>query len=39
MLNHRRSAALDELHFKQKQLDYLDYLRHEITIDDQKEKA
>jgi DNA-binding transcriptional MerR regulator len=30
MLNKKRSNALDEIHFKQKQLDRLDYLRHEI---------
>lgn len=30
MLNQKRSAALDEIHFKEKQLDCLDYLRYEI---------
>jgi DNA-binding transcriptional MerR regulator len=30
MLNKKRRCALDEIHFKQKQLDRLDYLRHEI---------
>ncbi|MDR3166187.1 MAG: MerR family transcriptional regulator [Synergistaceae bacterium] len=30
MLNKRRVSALDEIHFKQRQLDRLDYLRHEI---------
>ncbi|MDO4544536.1 MAG: MerR family transcriptional regulator [Bacillota bacterium] len=33
MLNNRRSCALDELHFKQKQLDRLDYLRYKIRKD------
>ena len=30
MLNRRRDAALDELHFRERQLQRLDYLRHEI---------
>ena len=30
MLNRRRDFALDEIHWKQKQLDRLDYLRHII---------
>ena len=30
MLEERRSAALDEIHFKEHQLQRLDYLRHEI---------
>lgn len=30
MLEERRSAALDEIHFKEQQLQRLDYLRHEI---------
>jgi DNA-binding transcriptional MerR regulator len=30
MLNKKRSSALDEIHFRQKQLDRLDYLRYEI---------
>lgn len=30
MLNRRRDAALDELHFQERQLQRLDYLRHEI---------
>ena len=30
MLEERRSAALDEIHFKERQLQRLDYLRHEI---------
>lgn len=34
MLNKKRISALDEIHFKEAQLDRLDYLRHKI----QKEK-
>ncbi len=30
MLNKLRSTALDEIHFKEKQLERLDYLRHKI---------
>ena len=30
MLNRRRSDALDEIHWKEKQLERLDYLRHNI---------
>ena len=30
MLDEKRSAALDEIHFKERQLQRLDYLRHEI---------
>ncbi|MEQ2426312.1 MerR family transcriptional regulator [Enterocloster hominis (ex Hitch et al. 2024)] len=30
MLNKKRGATLDELHFKQKQLDRVDYLRYKI---------
>ena len=30
MLEEKRSAALDEIHFKERQLQRLDYLRHEI---------
>lgn len=30
MLNRRRSEALDEIHLHERQLEYLDYLRHEI---------
>ena len=30
MLNRRRSDALDEIHWKEKQLERLDYLRHSI---------
>ena len=30
MLEKKRAAALDEIHFKERQLQRLDYLRHEI---------
>ncbi len=30
MLNQLRSNALDEIHFKEKQLERMDYLRHKI---------
>lgn len=30
MLEEKRAAALDEIHFKERQLQRLDYLRHEI---------
>lgn len=30
MLNKLRTTALDEIHFKEKQLERLDYLRHKI---------
>ncbi|MDO4322479.1 MAG: MerR family transcriptional regulator [Lachnospiraceae bacterium] len=30
MLNELRSNALDEIHFKEKQLERMDYLRHKI---------
>lgn len=30
MLNKKRGTTLDEIHFKQKQLDRMDYLRYEI---------
>lgn len=30
MLEQKRRAALDEIHFKERQLQRLDYLRHEI---------
>lgn len=30
MLNRKRDSALDELHFRERQLQRLDYLRHEI---------
>ena len=33
MLERKRSAALEEIHFKERQLQRLDYLRHEIQKD------
>ena len=30
MLNQKRSTTLDEIHFRERQLQRLDYLRHEI---------
>lgn len=30
MLNRKRQGTLDEIHFREKQLDRLDYLRHEL---------
>jgi DNA-binding transcriptional MerR regulator len=30
MLNQKRDSALDEIHFRERQLDRLDYLRHKI---------
>ena len=31
MLNQKRSRELDEIHFKEKQLERIDYLRHQIN--------
>ena len=36
MLRNRRNGTLDEIHFKQKQLDRLDYLRFEISRSGEK---
>ena len=30
MLNRKRKAALDDIHFRERQLERLDYLRHEL---------
>lgn len=30
MLNKNRSRVLDEIHYKEKQLEHMDYLRHEM---------
>ena len=30
MLDEKRRAALDDIHFREKQLERLDYLRHEL---------
>lgn len=38
MLDRKRSAALDEIHFKERQLQRLDYLRHEIRKEQEKNK-
>jgi len=35
MLNQRRNVALDEIHFREKQLERMDYLRHEIKTANQ----
>ena len=32
MLEKKRSEALDEIHFRERQLDRLDYLRYKITV-------
>lgn len=32
ILNKKRSEALDEIHFREKQLQRLDYLRHKIDV-------
>lgn len=37
MLREKRNGALDEIHFKQRQLDRLDYLRFEIEKQSQKQ--
>ena len=36
MLDKRRAIALDEIHFRERQLDRLDYLRHKILSADEK---
>ena len=38
MLNQKRNGTLDEIHFKEKQLDRLDYLRYEIQNSENKNK-
>lgn len=38
MLNEKRNGTLDEIHFKEKQLDRLDYLRYEIQKSSQNHK-
>lgn len=37
MLREKRNGTLDEIHFKQRQLDRLDYLRFEIEKQSQKQ--
>ena len=39
MLQKKRNGTLDEIHFKQKQLDRLDYLRYEIARQKQDGKG
>ena len=39
MLNEKRNGTLDEIHFKEKQLDRLDYLRYEMKKASQKIKT
>ena len=39
MLNEKRNAALDEIHFREKQLDRLDYLRHTIRKENPERKS
>ena len=36
MLNNKRDGTLNEIHFKEKQLDRLDYLRFEIQRKENK---
>lgn len=36
MLNAKRNNTLDEIHFREKQLERMDYLRHEIKKADKK---
>ena len=38
MLNKRRSATLDEIHFREMQLDRMDYLRHKIRESNKRMK-
>ena len=38
MLNKRRSATLDEIHFREMQLDRMDYLRHKIRESNKRRK-
>ena len=39
MLERRRAAALDEIHFRERQLERLDYLRHEIRREQEKAQS
>lgn len=36
MLNQKRDSALDEIHFRERQLERLDYLRHKIKKESKK---
>ena len=38
MLNQKRSATLDEIHFRERQLERLDYLRHELRKKTEEQK-
>ncbi len=38
MLERKRADALDEIHFREKQLARLDYLRHELRKEQEEEK-
>lgn len=38
MLNKKRDSALDEIHFRERQLDRLDYLRHMIQKENNLDK-
>lgn len=38
MLSRKRVTALDEIHFKEKQLERLDYLRHKIQTDRERRR-
>ena len=38
MLRRKRNGTLDEIHFKQKQLDRLDYLRFEISAENKRKE-
>ena len=38
MLNQKRSATLDEIHFRERQLERLDYLRHELRKKTERQK-
>lgn len=39
ILNARRNAVLDEIHFREKQLNRLNYLRYEIEKKNRKNKS
>ena len=39
MLNQKRSTTLDEIHFRERQLERLDYLRHELRKKTEGQKA
>lgn len=39
MLDEKRTAALDEIHFRERQLERMDYLRHQIRGSQEKRTA